>query len=52
MSRRFFPNEDLGISNFLPAMRIRAISYDRDLKIALVTADRIEPSAVELYRRQ
>jgi len=28
------PNEDLGISNFLPALWIRAISSDRDLKIA------------------
>jgi hypothetical protein len=29
----FFPNEDLGFSNFLPALRIRAISFDCDLKI-------------------
>ena len=29
----FSANENLGISNFLPALRIRAISIDCDLKI-------------------
>ena len=31
----FSPNKNLRISNFLPAMRICAISFDRDLKMSL-----------------